>query len=452
MMSIPSVDTNAQRRTSHLLLVVLVLALFGAAPVSADEGLAAAWVERGDLLAASGDYPGALEAYRTALRAEPGYVTAYLGIGQARLLSGAYSEALTTFKQILAGNPNEARAVRGVATARMGLKQYPQAIESWRRALQLNPTDTGAMIRAGMCYLALRRPVEALPSLEKACELAPDDADAFYHLGRAYLLLKRPVPAASALTTAVNLRASFYDAERLLLPLQVKSGLYISAQVFARDILSKAPNDKIALTNLALSYEGLGLPLDAARIYLTLAKVSPPKQAVALLFRVVDAAEHEGDRKLAREALEQAGAIDPTNPAIFARLGRSYEQAGDRDTALRYLRLAVTNSQARPEYLVEYGRALGPSATPRGHWRPSIAPSAGTPRTSTLGSRPRSFASRRGGWRRLTSTGRSSLPRSPRSANPAYRASACWSAWAAVARRWPRPRSCCAPDTTAIWP
>ena len=345
------------------LLIVVTVALLGGAfgsgrPACADVPLADAWVTRGDLLAAGKDYPGAIEAYRTALRAEAHYMPALLGIGQARLFNASYAGAIDAFRDALAVNPKEARAVRGIAAAEMGLKEFPQAIETWKQALQLTPDDAEGYIRLGGCFLLLRRPADAVPYLERACALAPTNPDAQYHLGRAYLLLKNPAFAASALAKAVNLRPQFFDAERLLLPLHVKSGLYLSAQILAQDILAKNARDKDALRGLALCYEGLRLPLDAAKAYMDLANASPPAEAIALCFKVADIGEHEGDRALAREALERATRLDPTNPALFERLARSYETAGDHAMALQYLQRATAASPSRPEFLVKYAAAL----------------------------------------------------------------------------------------------
>jgi tetratricopeptide (TPR) repeat protein len=344
--------------TAILTTLLIGAALIATGPTHADVALADAWVARGDLLAAGKDYPGAVAAYQTALRAEPRYMPALLGIGQARLFHSAFAGAIQAFRDALAVNPREVRAVRGIAAAQMGLKQYPQAIETWKQALHLAPNDAEGCVRLGGCYLLLKRPAEALPYLERACTIAPENADACYHLGRAYLLLNNPSLAASALAKAVGLRAQFYDAERLLLPLHLKSGLYLAAQILAQDILVKQPTDRDALAGLARCYEGLGLAFDAAKVYLDLANASPPAEAIALCFRAADIGEHEGERELTRRALEKATQLDPSNPALYERLARSYEAAGDRPTALRYLQRAAAAAPAEPEYLVKYARAL----------------------------------------------------------------------------------------------
>jgi Flp pilus assembly protein TadD len=59
---------------------------------------------------------------------------------------------------------------------------------------------------------------------------------------------------------------------------------------------------------------------------------------------------HIGDDRASLDALIQAVALNPQDPALFAELGMSYQLMGDSESAERWLREAVRLSQNDPRF------------------------------------------------------------------------------------------------------
>jgi tetratricopeptide (TPR) repeat protein len=138
----------------------------GAAPaVHADHIGASTFIEKGWSLISLGDYPGAVQALRKALKLSPGELPAQSLLGWALMLNEEYDAALETFHDVLT-----------------------KAIEHLSKAIRLD-NDKKATLYAhyylGLVYLARDMYEDAETFLQKTLKLGPNLIEAYYELGRA---------------------------------------------------------------------------------------------------------------------------------------------------------------------------------------------------------------------------------------------------------------------------
>ncbi len=136
----------------------------------------------GDALLATGDFPGAAEAYGAALAIDPKQAVAELGLGQSLMRQAKLDEALTHYRQAVALDPALQSYLLEIAAAFSNAQQTDRALA----LLKEFPNDPSAREESGRLYLAAKRPADAVPEFQAAVALSPTAANRLA-LATAYL-------------------------------------------------------------------------------------------------------------------------------------------------------------------------------------------------------------------------------------------------------------------------
>jgi tetratricopeptide (TPR) repeat protein len=151
--------------------------------------------------AVDGNWRGAINAYRQALRIDPSLQGAHLEIAVLLLTHsqnpGAWQQALTELREELRINPANAEAEYEVGEVYRKHNQLNQAVAALNRSLDLDPSAVPTRIALAKALRSLGKQREALASLEPAQRTAPDDPDVHFLLAQLYRELGRNPEARS---------------------------------------------------------------------------------------------------------------------------------------------------------------------------------------------------------------------------------------------------------------
>ena len=203
-------------------------------------------MRRGRLLLVLGDYPGAVQAFRSALEDAPDDRMARQYVARAYLSRGRYTEARAEIEQALERTPGDpdlcqllgalhlerAFAQPDSGEARAAVAAFRQAIalaadrptphyylgvayglqdstaraeEAYRAALRADSTMGPAHRKLGQFHRRRGEVDQALAHFERAARHCPDDADALFYLGLTYRSADRYEEALQTLERAVEL-------------------------------------------------------------------------------------------------------------------------------------------------------------------------------------------------------------------------------------------------------
>ncbi len=136
-----------------------------------------------------GDFPGAINQYREAVKINPKLSGIHLELGDA--LSNSTnptikSQAEAEYKLAIQLNPLDERALCREAEAEVDHADVDKALADYTKATQLAPTDIDAQLGLAKVLLMMRKPDAARPILEKVLQLEPENEAAHYQLSRLY--------------------------------------------------------------------------------------------------------------------------------------------------------------------------------------------------------------------------------------------------------------------------
>lgn len=131
---------------------------------------------RGYALAALGLADNALLDFDAAVRLDPGYSDAYNARGNIYGGTGQCGKALPNFARAIALAPGEALYYLNRARCLLLLKKYKAALKDCDKALELDPGFTEAYYRRGYVLIGLGQYDKAIKSFDKALELKPGNA------------------------------------------------------------------------------------------------------------------------------------------------------------------------------------------------------------------------------------------------------------------------------------
>jgi serine/threonine-protein kinase len=144
-------------------------------------GLVAAGPQRSDLTNLGlvrfllGDYDGAVESYREALKIDPGHLTVLLNLADAELARGRMDEARALFQKTLAtlaareGLSPVERCLRAQCLVHLGKRQ--EGVEMALETLQEAPHDAEVTYQAAVVFALAREDTFALAMARKAREI-----------------------------------------------------------------------------------------------------------------------------------------------------------------------------------------------------------------------------------------------------------------------------------------
>jgi serine/threonine-protein kinase len=296
----------------------------------------------------------ARQACERALRLNNLLAPVHVTLGIIRAGTGEAETALADFDRALALDPADADAVREKAQAYEALGRAKEAEDTYLRAIRLRPVYWGNHSRLGALYWRHGRYAEAERAFRKAIELTPDNARGYANLGGILHVMGRDEEAVAALDQSMAIRPTYAAASNLG-TIQFMSGRFVAAARAYEKALELDAHDYRLWRNLAASYywapgerEKAGAAYErAARLAEEQLRVNPRDASV--LVDLADCHAMLGNEARSRRDLSKALALAPHDVEVQETAASVYEELGDREAALRWIRQALAAGYPREQ-------------------------------------------------------------------------------------------------------
>jgi len=224
----------------------------------------------------------------------------------------------------LSAGPEAARDARGLfeEALRTSASEPERAIVLFERAFQKDPSLTLAAYDAGVLHERQGDVTRARESYLMALAVAPDFEPASQNLTRLRLRTGRADEAESDLRARIAAHPSTPGLRNQLVEVLLATNRVEAAEQESRRVLKMDERNVAAMVNLATAYH--------------------------------QARRHE----LAKTVLDNALQVDPSDPAVWGRMGFVELALGDRPQALEAFRKAASLREDYPEAHVNYGAML----------------------------------------------------------------------------------------------
>ena len=355
-------------------LVPLALALFAAlpgqsqstaAPKAADKAaayyhftighlyaeLAGAYGNRGDYLAR------AIEKYRAAMKADPDASFLAEELSDLYIQSGRLREAVEEAEAALKANPNDvnSRRVLGrIYTRMIGDAQQGKvdetmlrkAIEQYDRIGVLDPKDTDALLMLGRLQKMAQNSVEAEKAYKKILAIDPNNEDALTGLAIVYADLGNTKESSELLRRVAEKNPSLRTLTALAGQYEQLRDYAMAAETLKRT-LEIAPTNIEVKRAYAQNLMMADRPNEALKVYSEI--TAEDKKDWQSWLRVAQIYRAQKQFAKAREAADQAKAVDPNNLEVRYNEVNLLEAEGKSDEAIAVLNELLT-STARKNY------------------------------------------------------------------------------------------------------
>jgi len=159
---------------------------FPGRPVADEEkGGIEGWLERGNELAAKGDYEGALAEYRKVLASDERNALAHNNLGIIYKRMGLYMSAIEEFEAALDGLPNYFKAYNNLANVYFEREYYDDAIKYYNKCLAIKPNFADAHWNVALAYEKIGEKTRAVRHFRKFMELS--DSSAYVALAQQHI-------------------------------------------------------------------------------------------------------------------------------------------------------------------------------------------------------------------------------------------------------------------------
>jgi len=337
----------------------------------------------------------AIQVFNRALALDPAYALAYAGLGDAywktyrnkkepswieksreacqkanwldgRLSSahsclgtlsagtGNYQEAAREFERAIEAEPTNDDAFRGLAGAHEHLGNLEEAERTYRRAIELRPHYWATYNWLGAFYYRHARFREAAEMFNQVVALAPDSFLGYSNLGATYVEQARYADAIKVLEQSLAIRPSDYGYTNLG-NAYFFLRRYEGADQAYEQAIKLAEKDSLLWWNLGDGYYWTpgkrNQSLAAYRQGITVAeeelRVNPNNAYSYGVLAICHAML--GEKRLGLEALGSGLRLSPADPFLFFQAALVYNQFGQSDEAISWLKKARTAgySQAR---------------------------------------------------------------------------------------------------------
>jgi tetratricopeptide (TPR) repeat protein len=200
-----------------------------------------------------GRYDEAIDAYLTAIQADPDDPDFRNNIGVCLCLQGRHGEAAAAFRKAIELSEDYVWAHRNLGLCLAMHLQCEEAIQSFKTTLSLNPYYFDAHMGIGLCCAYHARYDEAIAALVRAIEEEPDEPDVHYHLGVCFSAINKNAEAIQAYTKAIELKPENAAAHYNLAVLLYSQGNSAAATRAARKAADLLRNNGKPV-NLAVSF------------------------------------------------------------------------------------------------------------------------------------------------------------------------------------------------------
>lgn len=340
------------------------------AVLDADRKNASALLLRGSLLARSGDYKQALEAYRSARDNAQGRLTpveintALAGSAESELAIGDLPAAHKTHAELVARAPDAPLTSFLAARISMAEQNYSSAIASAQKAVTAAPEFLQAKLLLGAALLANGSANQALAELGEVVQKDPANVEARKLLAQTQLRLQRPDLAMQVLAP---IQAASQDPQ--LDALRGWASLQQGEQDQAITLLERSvaaqPDNPNLKMDLALAYLSSGANQKAVDLLQAIAPQDGGARRDTMLIAAINAAK---GKEAAQAEVAKLVASRPKDSAALSVAAAFAFQQRDFAAAREYVRRELALDPKSIGALLAFARvdaALGDAASAR---------------------------------------------------------------------------------------
>ena len=308
-----------------------------------DPDLAEAFLDLGQVLAETHDYPGAIAVLKRALELKPDLDAAHLQLGYALLQQGYADEAIPHLERV------HALAALGIAQIETG--RYEAAVANLSAALAEHPGNQDLLYYLGRASgLLSKRSIDTLVSTY------PDSARAHQAMGENYYVLRQMPQAEKEFAEALRQRPDIPGLQLELGLVYAGAGQWAKAEEAFRAETKLQPGNPEAAYRLGDALLQEGKPVEAIKELQRTNSLQPDMPET--LYSLGKAASQQGDLALAEKSWTRLLAIEK-DTALAAQthfaLATLYRKTGNTEKAKRemqeYQRLQgkIVDTQAPPK-------------------------------------------------------------------------------------------------------
>jgi len=323
--------------------------------------------ERGQNAHAKGDLSRALALYEEAIKLRPEFPEAEYQRGVALVALKRPNEAEIAFRRAIELRKNWSPPYSALGSLLSRSEKDKEAESLLRRALQLGATDFTTLDSLSTVRWRAGDKLEALSFAQRATEDEGAPASAWTWRGIVERGSGDIAAALASLEHALKIEPNYIEALRERAEVRIERADYEQAIADLKTALSIKPRDREISLRLAKVYQLTNRPDEMRRVYESIGYevygpgVSPTPQAngvVSVIGTPEDiAAANENDPKVAQPALERLIAANPTNAALFDRLGEVTRRSDPQKSAESYRRANEIDPK-NPKYAIGYAAAL----------------------------------------------------------------------------------------------
>jgi|GEM_PF-957026 len=144
------------------------------------------YMQRGDHLRNKGDYPGAITAFKGALKVQLNNPDALLKLGRTYLDAGRSKDAIEALDKVTVLKPDSSRSFYYLGSAYFMIDEKNRAREAFREAVTLDSTYAEAHYKLGLVYDSMSEHDEAIEAYGMAITIKPDYVKAYQSIGLTY--------------------------------------------------------------------------------------------------------------------------------------------------------------------------------------------------------------------------------------------------------------------------
>jgi putative PEP-CTERM system TPR-repeat lipoprotein len=322
--------------------------------VKSDPSSVGARVALVESLLRSGDTKKALIAAQEASVAAPNDPRVLEALGVAQQAAGDVNQAIATFQKLASTVPRSASPLLRLAGAYVAAKDYTGAVQALRKALSSHPNLVDLHREIALLLVQAGRPEEALGEARAVQKQRPKEAIGFVVAGDVYVTQKNWAEASSAYRQAFKLAKTPSTLMRLHTALQA-AGQGKEAEQAVAKWLSDNPKDVAVRTYLAERELREKDYRSAASQYRTIL-AQAPNNAIALNNLAWAAGQLEDPQAVSYA--EEANRLAPGSPAVLDTLGWLLVQKGDASRGLEYLQRASDLAPTSHEIRLHLATAL----------------------------------------------------------------------------------------------
>jgi serine/threonine-protein kinase len=294
----------------------------------------------------------ALKNCNEAVRLNGRLPAVYITQGLIHTGTGKSEQAVEEFQEALKLDARNADAYRGLAKAYEGMGDLANAESTHKRAIELRPDYWAGYNQLGLFYLQHARYAEAATQFRQVVALLPDNFRGYVNLGAAYLRLERLADAREMFEQSLKI-APNYGAYSNLGSIYFAEGRYNDSAAMFEKALSQDGRDYKVWGNLASAYYWIpDKKVKAQEIFKRAAQMAEAQRKInprnsGILSNLADYYAMTGDRTRSLELVQQALSLAPGDVDVIYRAAQTYENLGQRDTALRWIAKALAQGYAR---------------------------------------------------------------------------------------------------------